>query len=163
GRARGVGWSQLRRAPARRAHHPGACPMALLTRLASTAALGALVALHVAAPAAILALPGSAATPADRPRTMRAPSAAQYDIVDLGTLGGPGSQARALNARGQVVGDASRKDGQSHAFVYGGDRPVDLSVAGSISVARGVNASGQVTGFAYDGGYQAFLWSGGKA
>src|SRR5690349_24196263 len=114
--------------------------MARIPRLAWLVALGAIA--PTAAGAVTLPSSGS--------------NAPAYSITDLGTLGGTGSQARALNARGQVVGDAARADGQSHAFVYGGNKPVDLAVTGSISVARGVNAAGQVTGFAYDGGYHAF-------
>ena len=39
-------------------------------------------------------------------------------MIDLGTLGGDGSVARAVNASGQVVGDSATADGTSHAFSW---------------------------------------------
>ena len=41
----------------------------------------------------------------------------QYNISDLGTLGGPLSFAYGLNNKGHVGGNASLPDGSSHAFL----------------------------------------------
>jgi probable HAF family extracellular repeat protein len=91
------------------------------------------------------------------------PSFAQtYSIVDLGTLGGPASQAHGLNAKGWVVGEAITAGGQDHAFLYRDGKMVDLGVTSAISTARSVNDRGQVAGSYYAKNYQAFLSSDSK-
>ena len=85
--------------------------------------------------------------------------AAQYDILDLGGLGGQavnGSQGRAINASGQVTGMAYPAAGANHAFLASPHAPID-PVAGDLglfggfqSIGYGINASGQVVGYAVD-------------
>lgn len=93
-------------------------------------------------------------------------AAGQYNITDLGTLGGTGSVARAINARGQVVGWASTTgDAAQHAFLYSGGVMQDLgTLGGTNGCAWGINASGQVVGQANtagDAAEHAFLYGGG--
>jgi len=91
------------------------------------------------------------------------PAAAQsYTVTDLGTLGGKGSSAYAINDVGQVVGVASLSSGKGHAYLWSsGSGMVDLGLLHSgdtFSTAYGVNNSGQVVG---DSGTAAFLWTNG--
>jgi len=93
-------------------------------------------------------------------------------MTDLGTLGGPDSYAYGINNSGQIVGDADTtvlipgngNQHYSHAFLYSGGSMTDLgTLGGPESAALGINASGQVVGFAYTASFQeyAFLYSGG--
>ncbi|MHC4714151.1 MAG: DUF3466 family protein [Planctomycetota bacterium] len=88
------------------------------------------------------------------------------EMTDLGTFGGPGSEAHAVNRSGQVVGEAhhSAPGGVMHAFLWtpgdrGGMRCLGL-LGGNRSYARAIHDSGQVVGFALNGASQrrAFLW-----
>src|SRR3954468_16847284 len=78
-----------------------------------------------------------------------ASAAPVYHLTDLGTLGGPSSDAHAINQSGEVVGQADLPDGTYHAFAW---RPgqaglLDLgTLGGSSSSANAVNASGVVAG-----------------
>ena len=89
-----------------------------------------------------------------------------YDVTDLGTLGGGGSEAR-INNNGQVVGGASRRANQHHAFLWSpGTGTKDLGAfGGGNSLACSVNDSGQVVGIAEPESKEnkdrarAFLWS----
>jgi probable HAF family extracellular repeat protein len=85
---------------------------------------------------------------------------------DLGTFGGPTSEAHAINNAGQVVGYANLADGSPHAFLWSEGSMRDLgTLGGANSWARGINDAGQVVGWAElaDSHYyhHAFLWSGG--
>jgi len=85
-------------------------------------------------------------------------------MVDLGTLGGGGSTAFAINNSGQIVGTGQTSSGQFDAFLYSGGVMQDLGALGGISSAAfGINSSGQVAGQIETPGGQlnAFLYSGG--
>jgi uncharacterized repeat protein (TIGR01451 family) len=94
-----------------------------------------------------------------------------YSIVDLGTLGGPGSRAWGINNNGQVVGDAQIGSGQFRAFRFTDinsnqqldpGEMQDLGLVGSLSESRGrdINNNGQVVGFlaGTNGTTRAFIW-----
>jgi probable HAF family extracellular repeat protein len=71
---------------------------------------------------------------------------------------GPGA-AKAINARGDVVGTTTVRDGMWHAFVWtAGKGMVDLGTTGTSSEAVDINNSGQVLGTS---GSSAILWTGG--
>ncbi len=83
-------------------------------------------------------------------------------MQDLGTLGGTASWATGINASGQVVGTATRKDGLAHAFLYSGGVMQDIGTLGNNSSAYGINDSGQVVGSSYlpgNSAQHAFLYS----
>ena len=68
------------------------------------------------------------------------------------------------NASGQVTGYASTAgDAADHAFLWNGTEMVDLgTLGGTFSQGAAINASGQLTGFAYATGNagHAFFWNG---
>ena len=85
--------------------------------------------------------------------------------IDLGTLGGAGSAATALNSAGEVTGYATTAGGQTHAFKYAKGSMSDLGTlaGGDYSSGTGINDAGQVVGNvnAPGTGFGAFLYSGG--
>jgi len=88
-----------------------------------------------------------------------------YTIIDLGTLGGDGSesQAAALNDAGVVVGWSGTATGDIHAFRYENGMMTDLGVlsGGANSYATGINHTGQIVGKSYttsSGLLHAFLY-----
>jgi probable HAF family extracellular repeat protein len=89
-------------------------------------------------------------------------------LIDLGSLGGQGSAARALNDSDQVVGFSQLSaPGPSviHAFLYSRGNMRDLgTLGGQYSFANDVNNRGEVVGAAYTPGshYHAFLYSEGS-
>jgi probable HAF family extracellular repeat protein len=86
-------------------------------------------------------------------------------VRDLGTLGGPGSTARALSRNGLATGAADRADGSSVTFLYAGGALRDIGQLGVSSEGAGVNARGQVAGTWVDaaGENHAFRYSQGVA
>jgi probable HAF family extracellular repeat protein len=87
-------------------------------------------------------------------------------MISLGTLGGSQSEARALNASGQVVGNSTTANGQTHAFLYSGGKMTDLgTLGGKYGSAEGINNAGQVVGSAQtsiNGATHAFVFIDGK-
>jgi probable HAF family extracellular repeat protein len=75
--------------------------------------------------------------------------AAQYTVVDLGTLGGTSSEAYGINDIGQVVGWAYPSGTTTwHAFLWSGGVMQDLgTLGGTESKAYGINSLGQVVGY----------------
>jgi probable HAF family extracellular repeat protein len=88
--------------------------------------------------------------------------AASWTLVDVGTLGGPGSYGAAISNTGFVVGCADLSSGGAHAFVYDGRTLHDLeagtSAAGGSSCALAVNDGGLVAGRSSSG--ELVIWNG---
>ena len=80
----------------------------------------------------------------------------------LGSLGGGGSWAAAINDAAQVAGSSANSTGESHAFLWDATSGMqDLgSLGGPYSYASDINAAGQVVGQSYldPSSYHAFLW-----
>lgn len=88
-------------------------------------------------------------------------SASSWTVVDIGTLGGPGSYGAAVSDSGFVVGCADLPSGVSHAFVYDGAMH-DLGTGGGDpngnSCALAVNDRGVAAGRSSSG--DLVMWSG---
>ena len=90
-----------------------------------------------------------------------AAASARLPIIDLGTLGGTFSDARAINERGQVVGESTTASGEEHAFLWQDGTMSDLgTLSGDQSEANGINNRGQVVGGSTTatGDFHAVLW-----
>ncbi len=96
--------------------------------------------------------------------------AAARQITDLGTLGGATAFARDINEPGQIVGESTTANGQTHAFLItpwvAMGRMVDLgTLGGTFSQAAAISNRGQVVGtstLSGDAQTRAFLWDQGK-
>ncbi len=89
-----------------------------------------------------------------------------FTITDLGTFGGTGSNAIAINAAGQIVGTYTDSGGTTRAFRYtSGGGLVDLApFGGTTATAYALNASGQFVGesqFASESSNHAFSYTDG--
>ena len=51
-------------------------------------------------------------------------------MTDLGTLGGRSSRPRAINERGQVVGESVTASGETHPFLWQNGKMTDLGTLG---------------------------------
>ena len=66
---------------------------------------------------------------------------------DLGTLGGPQTDAYGINDRAQVVGSSDTKSGESHAFLWEKGSMHDLgSPASGLCTAMRINNKGTAVG-----------------
>jgi len=85
---------------------------------------------------------------------------------DLGTLdGGSWSEARGINASGQVTGLSANESGLAHAFLWQHGTMTSLgTLGGAFSEAFAINRSGEVVGMSptRGGEIHAFLWSNGS-
>ena len=75
-------------------------------------------------------------------RKQRSPSwkscGSREESRDLGTLGGLGSRALAINGSGQIVGTSVTASGQTHAFLWQEGAMIDLgTLGGKYSEAAG--------------------------
>jgi len=90
----------------------------------------------------------------------------RYEVVDLGTLGGPSASALSVNNVGQAVGwsdmDDSGAGSPQHAFLWDEEHGMrDLGTLGGVhSMAWDINDKGQVVGGArtHNDLRHAFLW-----
>lgn len=84
--------------------------------------------------------------------------------TDLGTLpGGAGSQAVAINDKGDVAGSSDNRDNWRRATVWRGTKVIDLgTLGGRYSDANALNGRGQVVGSSETAGgdVHAALWDG---
>ncbi|HEX8883693.1 MAG TPA: PEP-CTERM sorting domain-containing protein, partial [Noviherbaspirillum sp.] len=88
--------------------------------------------------------------------------------IDLGTLGGSGSSAQAVNSVGVIAGSSDLAgDRTQHATLWRNGAIVDLGALSSdgMSGALGINARGQVVGYSgspFGGRPNATLWEDGR-
>lgn len=88
----------------------------------------------------------------------------QYQVIDLGTLGGNSSRAYDINELTQIVGVAKNNSGEDRAFLWQDGNMINLeTLEGDFSWAYGLNNAGQVVGQTNlnNGSYRAFLWQNG--
>lgn len=90
--------------------------------------------------------------------TIPVESAANFTLVELGTLGGNYSEAIAVNNHVQVVGSSQTASGEYHAFFWENGEMTDLGIQGHSSSATDINERGQV--LLQDLGH-AFIWENG--
>ena len=126
--------------------------------MGSTKGAGSVIAAVIAA-SGIAVIPGaeaaSHAKPLKRPAMAPAPAATQWNAIDLGTLGGPGSYANALTNGGVVVGCSDVAGAGIHAFAWQAGTMRDLGTGTSgtdgNSCAYAANDAGAVAGRAASG------------
>ncbi|HEX9061618.1 MAG TPA: X2-like carbohydrate binding domain-containing protein, partial [Clostridia bacterium] len=87
--------------------------------------------------------------------------------TDLGTLGGDDSFVKAINEKGQVIGESYLADNYTqHGFIWENGKMTDLgTLGGSQSGVRAINEKGQVIGWSDVAGNTSqheFVWENGK-
>jgi probable HAF family extracellular repeat protein len=89
--------------------------------------------------------------------------------TDLGTLGDEEVLAKAINEKGQIVGEAFTATGERHAFLWQNGEMIDLGTASCRgtacdATANGINDLGHVVGYMgpVSGRPHAFLWMNGE-
>jgi probable HAF family extracellular repeat protein len=86
--------------------------------------------------------------------------------IDVGSLGGLATEAKHINDKGEIIGSASRKDGNWSAYLY--DRTNGMQVLGTLGGASShgaaINDAGAAVGFAdvASGDWHAFLYQRGE-
>lgn len=80
------------------------------------------------------------------------------NMIDLGTLGGNGSQAFGINNRGQGVGNSYTASGQMNAFFFSDGAMTDLGFDGG---AASINNAGLAVGTGNSPDFHAFQFSAG--
>ena len=85
---------------------------------------------------------------------------AEYNAVDLGTLGGGSSQGSSINASGQVAGSSTISGGATHAFLYDGAMHDLGTMDGGSSSGSGISNDGHVVGTSSGSAERAFLYDG---
>ncbi len=87
-------------------------------------------------------------------------------MISLGTLGGHTGRVNWLNDRGEVVGQSDLAgDRTYHAFLWNGQRMIDLTPGAAKGAANWINDRGDVTGWtcaSVSSPCTAFLWRDGK-
>lgn len=89
----------------------------------------------------------------------------QGRMQDLGTLGGPFSEALSVNDSGQIVGVSLNAAGYVRGFLWQNGRMKDLgSLGGRFTYAEAINSRGDIVGVSLNGSgeYRAFLYRNGK-
>jgi probable HAF family extracellular repeat protein len=86
-------------------------------------------------------------------------------MQDLGTLGGPDSDALVINGRGQITGMSITSSAAVDPFLWENGKMIDLgTLGGTFGYPNMINARGQIVGFSNLVGDQtghAFLWENG--
>jgi probable HAF family extracellular repeat protein len=70
---------------------------------------------------------------------------------DVGSLGGTITRIRALNNRGEAVGDSTTADGALHAFLYASGRMHDLTATYGVGNVQAIDDRGDISGQTADG------------
>jgi probable HAF family extracellular repeat protein len=85
-------------------------------------------------------------------------------LIELGSLGGKFSDAKAINDNGWIIGSARKEDGTWRAFLFerNGGMKVLGTLGGPSSYGMGLNQAGDAVGFAdtADGEWHAFIQRG---
>jgi probable HAF family extracellular repeat protein len=88
-------------------------------------------------------------------------------MLDLGTLGGPDSDALVINDHGQITGMSMTSSGAVDPFIWENGKMIDLgTLGGTYGYPNMINARGQIIGFSdilgdIPGQGHAFLWENG--